>query len=129
MTALAKQVEDNDFPGLYRAASQLSADSQSIFFLCFATHMVLLALAAAISVINSPYPEVAIIQSVTLLGALFCAVYLYWGRPDQDWYTGRAVAESIKTMCWRYMMHSFFRHPSALSTACVRVKRHFLRRQ
>jgi hypothetical protein len=65
--------------------------------------MTLLAIAAAISVINSSYPEVAILQAVVLIGALGCAIYLYFVRPDRHWYSGRAVAESIKTITWRYV--------------------------
>lgn len=65
--------------------------------------MGLLATASAISVINSPYPEVAILQALVLIGALMCALYLYFVRPDRRWYSGRAVAESIKTITWRYI--------------------------
>lgn len=65
--------------------------------------MVLLAIAAAISVINSPCPDVAIFQAVVLIGALGSAIYLYFVRPDRRWYSGRAVAESIKTITWRYV--------------------------
>lgn len=65
--------------------------------------MGLLATASAISVINSPCPEVAILQALVLIGALGCALYLYFVRPDRRWYSGRAVAESIKTITWRYI--------------------------
>lgn len=65
--------------------------------------MALLAIAAAISVINSSCPEAAILQSLVLIGALGCAIYLYFVRPDRHWYSGRAVAESIKTITWRYI--------------------------
>lgn len=73
------------------------------FYRGFLAHMVLLAVAAAISVINSPCPEVAILQAVVLIAALGCALYLYFVRPDRHWYSGRAVAESIKTITWRYI--------------------------
>lgn len=35
-----------------------------------------------------------------------CALYLYLSRSDRNWYTGRAVAESIKTITWRYISKS-----------------------
>ncbi len=66
-------------------------------------HMGLLATASAISVVNSPCAWVAVLQAMVLLGALGCAIYLYVVRPDRHWYSGRAVAESIKTITWRYI--------------------------
>lgn len=65
--------------------------------------MALLAIASIISITNSPCAVVAILQAMVLVGALACAVYLFMGRPDQHWYGGRAVAESIKTLTWRYV--------------------------
>ena len=91
------------YPALYQAASSLSVRAQSAFYSAFLFHMVLLAVASAISVANSSSPEVAIVQALVLIGALGCAIYLYMGRPDQHWYAGRAVAESIKTSTWRYI--------------------------
>ncbi|MCV5359976.1 DUF4231 domain-containing protein, partial [Escherichia coli] len=32
-----------------------------------------------------------------------CSVYLFSVRPEKLWYGGRAVAESIKTITWRYV--------------------------
>ncbi len=96
-------MKHTDYPALYQSASDLSAEAQSAFYSTFLFHMGFLAVASAISVINSPAPELAIFQAMILLGALGCAVYLYLGRPDRRWYAGRAVAESIKTITWRYI--------------------------
>lgn len=65
--------------------------------------MALLALASAISIANSTCAAVAVVQALVLLGALACATYLFMARPDRDWYASRAVAESIKTITWRYI--------------------------
>jgi hypothetical protein len=93
----------SDYPALYQSASDLSEKSQSAFFWTFLSHMALLAIASAISVLNSPCPEVAILQALILIGALGCAIYLFLVRPERQWYSGRAVAESIKTSTWRYV--------------------------
>jgi protein-S-isoprenylcysteine O-methyltransferase Ste14 len=84
-------------------SSALSERSQKAFFTAFFSHMALLAVASGISILNSPDPEVAIAQAIVLLGALGCAIFLFWGKPDRHWYSGRAVAESIKTITWRYI--------------------------
>lgn len=99
----ASTLKLTEYPALYQAASDLSERSQKAFFYAFFSHMALLAIASAISIVNSSSPQVAIAQSLVLLGALGCAIYLFLGRPDRHWYSGRAVAESIKTTTWRYI--------------------------
>jgi hypothetical protein len=99
-------MKQTDYPALYQSASDLSQRSQSAFYLAFLSHMALLAVASAISVVNSTCAEFAILQALVLIGALGCAVYLYLVRPDRHWYSGRAVAESIKTTTWRYISKS-----------------------
>lgn len=93
-------MKHKDYPALYQAASALSESAQGHFYRAFLFHMVLLAIASAISIASS---ELAILQTLVLIGALGCAVYLYLGRPDRYWYAGRAVAESIKTSTWRFI--------------------------
>ena len=92
-----------DYPALYQSSDELSLSSQKAFFRTLYWHLLLLVVAAVISVINSPLSGLAIVQAMVLLGALACSVYLFSVRPDRYWYAGRAVAESIKTVTWRFM--------------------------
>jgi len=62
-----------------------------------------LVLAAAVSVVNYPHWISAVVQAVLLAGAMASSVYLALVRPERLWYSGRAVAESIKTLVWRYV--------------------------
>lgn len=96
-------MKQEQYPALHQSASDLSKQSQDAFFYAFFSHMALLAVASSISVLNSPEPSFAIFQAMVLLGALGCAVYLYFVRPDRHWYSARAVAESVKTITWRYV--------------------------
>lgn len=99
-------MKHDDYPALYQSASDLSRRAQDAFYRAFLYHMGLLAVASATSVVNSPCAEVAIFQALVLIGALGCAIYLFLVRPDRHWYSGRAVAESIKTITWRYVSKS-----------------------
>jgi len=63
----------------------------------------MLVLAAILSVVSIPHWSIAAAQLLALLGALGCSVYLFAIRPDRFWYASRAVAESIKTITWRYV--------------------------
>lgn len=96
-------MREKDFPGLYQAADQLSKDAQKSFFRALSTHLFLLVIAATLSVGNAPHWTSAFAQVLVLLGALFCSIYLFSKRSDRLWYSGRAVAESIKTITWRYI--------------------------
>lgn len=97
-------MKHSDYPALYKSASDLSAEAQDGYFRALKWHMGLLMVAAVISVMNSPHPLSAIGQALVLLGALGCAIYLYAVKPDRHWYTGRALAESVKTSTWRFII-------------------------
>lgn len=94
---------EEDFPALYRSADALSLDAQQRFFLALGGQLILLVIAAALSVINLPHWGVSVAQTIILLGTLGSSLYLFAKRPDRHWYAGRAVAESIKTLTWRYV--------------------------
>lgn len=96
-------MQEQDFPALYRSADDLSLKSQQHFFLALSVHLVTLVIAAVLSIISVSHWSIAVAQLLALLGALGCSIYLFAMRPDQLWYAGRAVAESIKTITWRYV--------------------------
>jgi hypothetical protein len=94
---------EHDFPALYRSADRLSSESQKQFLRALKVHLLLLVFAAGLSIVSTPHWGVAVCQLLALLGALSCSIYLFSRRPDRYWYAGRAVAESIKTITWRYV--------------------------
>ena len=96
-------MEEQDFPALYRSADKLSLDSQKHFFRILKIHLVVLFTVAVLSAINITDKWVYVFQLLVLIAALGCSVYLWGVRPDRYWYAGRAVAESVKTVTWRYI--------------------------
>lgn len=110
-------MQEHDFPALYRSADELSLESQRHFFNALRLHLALLVCAAVLSIVDFPHWSVAALQLLALLGALSCSVYLFSKRPDRYWYAGRAVAESIKTITWRYVTRAEpFQSDDALAT-------------
>lgn len=99
-------MREQDFPALYGAADQLSINAQLHFYKVLFLNLFLLVSAAALSVFNNPRVEIAYAQAIVLLMSLACAVYLGTVRPEKSWYGGRALAESVKTITWRYMMRA-----------------------
>lgn len=94
---------EQDFPALYRSADDISLKSQRYFFKALRVHLITLVLASILSIVSIQNWSVAVLQLLALLGALGCSIYLFTKRPDRLWYAGRAVAESIKTITWRYV--------------------------
>ncbi|WP_223510966.1 DUF4231 domain-containing protein [Pseudomonas sp. BF-R-05] len=96
-------MKESDFPGIYQAADTLSGNAQAHFFTALVLNLLSLVLAAVVSVVNYPHWVSAVVQALLLAGAMASSVYLALVRPERLWYSGRAVAESIKTLVWRYV--------------------------
>jgi hypothetical protein len=109
-------MRDQDYPALYRAADSIAAKYQRYFFRAVFWHLALLVSAAIVSVIDAKTSQDALFQAVLLFAALACAVYLFASHPDRHWYAARALAESIKTITWRFVTRAEPFHGAA-STA------------
>lgn len=101
-------------PGLYRAASQASRHSQSIYFWCLGSYLVLLVCAALVSFLWPANVIGALSSAILFMVTLAILVGLRIKRPDDIWYNGRAVAESVKTRMWRWVMRA---EPYAMDNA------------
>ncbi len=97
-------MEENDFPALYNAADSASLNAQSYYFNALRFYLFLLVAAAFIS-FNWPQNVYgAIASAVLFLITLGILVWLKVQKPEDIWYNGRAVAESVKTRTWRWIM-------------------------
>lgn len=96
-------MQEKDFPALYKSADDMSLQAQRNFLLSLKVHLFALVFTAILSIISVPHWSVAVLQLIALLVALGSSVYLFSMKPDNLWYSGRAVAESIKTITWRYV--------------------------
>jgi hypothetical protein len=94
------------YPALYDAAETLSSDSQRFYLRLLRCEYGLLVVASIVSSTGHAtgllYGFSAFIFFVTLL----VMIMRNWQKPEQDWYKGRALAESIKTSCWKYAMRA-----------------------
>lgn len=95
-----------EYPALYETAGDLSAKSQSAYLSLIQAEYVLLFLAAVFSMNWSKEPAFFIVYVLVLLVSLGVLICRSWMKPEQDWYRGRALAESIKTSSWRFVMRS-----------------------
>lgn len=95
-----------EYPALYETASALSAKSQTTYLRLIRAEYALLFLAAILSMSWSKEPTFFIVYTAVLLASLGILICRSWMKPEQDWYRGRALAESIKTSSWRFLMRS-----------------------
>lgn len=99
-------MEQKDYPGLYRAADTASVKAQSAYLRSFQWHIVTLVTGAALAVNPAPTALYSLINAGVFLAALGISVLIASKRYEKSWYSARAVAESVKTSTWRYMMRA-----------------------
>ena len=97
-------MSDDLLPALYESADKIAKDSQSVFCWLFGMNLVFLTIAVALSVFYVASVEFIYCQIFVLFSSLGITILLGYQLPEKTWYGGRALAESTKTMAWRFMM-------------------------
>ena len=98
-------LKNTDLPGLYQAADRASLDGQTHYLCATRIRLSLGIVAAGASLwsLNAWNLDVlASIAALAFLGAAGIELWLLVVKPEQKWYDGRAIAESSKTLAWRY---------------------------
>jgi hypothetical protein len=100
-------VPDQAMPQLFQAADQASLDAQASYVGRTRLRLLLLCAAAAAGVMTwragDAGVEVGAVAALCLFTLAFFVEALMWrDRPDKVWYDGRAVAESAKTLAWKF---------------------------
>jgi hypothetical protein len=101
----------SDYPALYQAADAASLRGQREYVWFARLGVGLVVSAAAVGIAASSTTGLATRWLSALVGFLVgAAALMRWvGRsrePNKRWFDGRAVAESVKTITWRYMMRA-----------------------
>lgn len=99
-------MKEEDFPPIYNAADKASKDAQKYFFGALGGNLAFIVVAAGLSVANVQTRAFALLQIVPLVITLGLTIYLAARQPQRIWYGTRALAESVKTVSWRYMMRA-----------------------
>lgn len=95
---------EEDYPGLYQAANSESIRSQKYYFITMRWFLILLIFGSMYSLYTVDSKLISIIAAVLFIFSLFLSIFMAYKRHDRTWYSARAVAESVKTLTWRYMM-------------------------
>jgi hypothetical protein len=118
-----------DFPPLYRAADHSSLDAQRWFLSATKIRLAGLMGAALFGLMvwradASPVDWSGVLAALCFVIALVVEAYLLKSKPERTWYEGRAAAESVKTLSWRYIMGA---EPFGIQRAAAEVDTLFLR--
>jgi ABC-type multidrug transport system fused ATPase/permease subunit len=102
-------ISSEDLPGLYRTADSISEASQKEYFRLALGYLAFLFFGSILAFLTAFWPaskSIAIASAVSFLGSLLLILFIYFQRPETAWYSARAVAESVKTRAWRWMMRA-----------------------
>lgn len=103
-----QQITNEDFPALFCVADSASVKAQKKYLKLFILDISLLVLGAIFSSISlsfNPYKlTLLFFGGVFFIGSLIVTILIKSFQYEKTWYAGRAVAESVKTITWRYMI-------------------------
>jgi hypothetical protein len=100
---------DSDYPALCQAAEDASRDGQNTYKRLVQADLSLVVLGALLGALAFLVPKdyaayFAAVAAIVLLGSVVAKFVAKQRSDDKEWFDGRAVAESAKTLTWRYMM-------------------------
>jgi hypothetical protein len=102
----ARLLDNRGLPSAFRAADGVSLNAQQRAVRERATQLVLLLLAAVAGAfswrVSGGFDVAAGLAAILFALALVLERVLATGNPERTWYRGRAGAESVKTLAWKY---------------------------
>lgn len=100
-------MKEIDFPGIQQAANKASQKAQLYYILLVRSNLIIGVIAALLTIFNfereEPKVIIYIVSLVLLIMSLGITAIIKYLKYEDLWYQGRALAESIKTLTWRYV--------------------------
>lgn len=103
-------MEEKDFPNYYIAGDQASLMAQRLYTRYVRLDLFLMVLSTSLTIYNFKSEEskkiIYIISGIIMLIAIIFSLVIKNKKYEDIWYRGRALAESVKTLTWRFMTKS-----------------------
>ena len=103
-------IADADLPGPYVEANDASMRARQWYFLLAGANLIVLISAAVLGAVSFSSIQTqglaTLISAILLALSLALSIVLQLLSLDRTWFVGRAVAESIRTLAWRYVTRS-----------------------
>ncbi|GMQ29766.1 DUF4231 domain-containing protein [Algoriphagus confluentis] len=122
-------MQQSDFPSYFQASDNASTEAQKYYLNIIRIDLLSMVLASALAIYNYQSTEskliVYVVSGFLLLLGLVLTIILKTKKYEDVWYQGRALAESCKTLTWRFVCCSeYFEN----SLEIVEAKRRFVER-
>jgi hypothetical protein len=103
----AISLEDTDLSAIYTSSDLVSGRGQRRTKMSVRTELLGFIIASIAGITSyhvgaARLDVLAAISAVAFAASLVSSAFRAWMKPERDWYAGRAAAESVKTMAWRY---------------------------
>ena len=99
-------MKPSEFPALYLSADHAAIGAQSTYKRMLKLQYTLLVAAATLSLWFGTSIDLYVVYALLVTGSSALLIYTSVKQPERAWYKSRALAESIKTSSWRYMMRA-----------------------
>lgn len=99
-------MDQADYPALFLSADEASNSYQALFLRLIKAEYAALFFAALFSMSFLNNITYYVVYAFIFFLALGILLTRSLRKPEQDWYRCRALAESVKTLTWRYVMHA-----------------------
>lgn len=117
-----RSVTAGDYPALFQSADASATSFQRKYLGMLLTEYGLLFVASVLSINFFTGANAAVASALILALSVVIVLARSIGKPEQDWYKARAMAESVKTLSWRYMMRA---QPFSNEDPSIDAKREF----
>lgn len=102
----------NDFPSLYQAADQASLKAQKYYMIIMGFDLAFMILGTTLAIYSFKCEFTKLViysfSGLFLISGLILTIILKSKAFEDTWYKGRALAESVKTLTWRFITRSEF---------------------
>jgi hypothetical protein len=97
-------VNEEGYPALFRSAERASCAAQAAYLRLVVAQSVSLVIGATLALDPFGSSIIAILSAAVFFGSVVITILARTKHFQRIWYQARALAESIKTASWRFMM-------------------------
>lgn len=99
-------MQQSSYPALFRSADEASNRKQRLYLGLIGAEYTVLVVASVLSLSIFAGPTFYLLYALIFVLLIVLLLTRTLLKPEQDWYRCRALAESVKTLTWRYIMHA-----------------------
>lgn len=126
------KMKDEDFPNYFQASDKASNNSQKYYLYVVRVDLISMIIAAAFAIFNYQLEErklfLHILTGLSLSIGVIATIILLCKKFEDYWYQGRALAESCKTITWRFVSRAEYFEREEIDLDEIQVRNKFIER-